>query len=368
MRREAAAVAAVIVACSASSRPLTLGGRLASSADLDAFYAPFATFLHDRLAAGDLPFWAPGAFSGQPFLADAQSGVTYPPMLLAAWLLGPIDALRAVATFHYLIAALGTYALARQLRREPHRVGLRRDRLRGLGAPRRALRGARAAGRRGLARAGPGAGRGHGERAPVAPGLRHRRARGRARAAPGQRIAAAGGAHAGDLRDLAGRARGRARAAATRPSRSRSRSAWRRVALLPRLELLRAGDGVGLRRSRRHRLAAVRRPPRRSSGASASRSSEIATLYLGAATLGARAASAARARCARRRPGAPARVADRASRWRGPRVWSAGSWTRCRSCAPWPGTSPCAASCWRSCACASWPRSPCPSRGAGPRP
>ena len=63
--------------------PLTLGGRLASSADLDAFYAPFATFLHDRLAAGDLPFWAPGAFSGQPFLADAQSGVTYPPMLLA---------------------------------------------------------------------------------------------------------------------------------------------------------------------------------------------------------------------------------------------------------------------------------------------
>ena len=37
-------------------------------------------------------------------------------MLLASWLLGPIDALRAVATFHYLIAALGTYALARPLR------------------------------------------------------------------------------------------------------------------------------------------------------------------------------------------------------------------------------------------------------------
>ena len=36
-------------------------------------------------------------------------------MLLAAWLLGPIDALRSVATFHYLIAALGAYALARQL-------------------------------------------------------------------------------------------------------------------------------------------------------------------------------------------------------------------------------------------------------------
>jgi hypothetical protein len=115
VRREAPAVAAVIVAVLGVLAPLTLGGRLASSADTDAFYAPFASFLHDRLAAGDLPYWAPGAFSGQPFLADAQSGVTYPPMLLASWLLGPIDALRAVATFHYLIAALGTYALARQL-------------------------------------------------------------------------------------------------------------------------------------------------------------------------------------------------------------------------------------------------------------
>ena len=115
MRREAPAVAAVVVAVLGVLAPLTLGGRLASSADIDAFYAPFASFLHDRLAAGDLPYWAPGAFSGQPFLADAQSGVTYPPMLLASWLLGPVDALRAVATFHYLIAALGTYALARQL-------------------------------------------------------------------------------------------------------------------------------------------------------------------------------------------------------------------------------------------------------------
>ena len=115
MRREAAAVAAVVIAVVAVLAPLTLAGRLASSADLDAFYAPFASFLHDRLAAGDLPYWAPGAFSGQPFLADAQSGVTYPPMLLASWLLDPIDALRAVATFHYLIAALGTYALARQV-------------------------------------------------------------------------------------------------------------------------------------------------------------------------------------------------------------------------------------------------------------
>ena len=66
VRREAPAIAAVVVAVLAVLAPLTLGGRLASSADTDAFYAPFATFLHDRLAAGDLPYWAPGAFWASP--------------------------------------------------------------------------------------------------------------------------------------------------------------------------------------------------------------------------------------------------------------------------------------------------------------
>ena len=42
MRREAPAVAAVVVAVLGVLAPLTLAGRLASSADTDAFYAPFA--------------------------------------------------------------------------------------------------------------------------------------------------------------------------------------------------------------------------------------------------------------------------------------------------------------------------------------
>ena len=232
MRREAPAVAAVIVAVWAVLAPLTLGGRLASSADLDAFYAPVRdASCTTGSQRGDLPFWAPGAFSGQPFLADAQSGVTYPPMLLASWLLGPIDALRAVATFHYLIAALGTYALARQLRASRtgsafgaiafaasgHLVA-RSAALGLLGgaawlAPALALAEAAASAR------------------PARRGLRDRRARGGARAAPGQRLAAARRAHAGDLRDLADRARGRARgcayAAVAIVLRARARGAWR---------------------------------------------------------------------------------------------------------------------------------------------
>ncbi len=311
MRREAAAVAAVIVAVVGVLAPLTLGGRLASSADLTAFYAPFASFLHDRLAAGDIPYWAPGAFSGQPFLADAQSGVTYPPMLLASWLLDPIDALRAVATFHYLIAALGTYALARQLGASRDRLGFRRDRVRRLGPPRRALGGARAARRRGLAGAGAGARRGDRERAAVAP--RTRAIAGLAFVlahAPRERLAAARGAHARDLRDLAGRARGRARARSARHLRSPSRSASRPSRCCPGSRCCAYAtasgyvdpDGIGSllfgdRRGLVGRFGVSR--------------SEIATLYLGAATP-ALALIGWRRGGARRRAGAPARLADRA--------------------------------------------------------
>ena len=315
----------MIVAVVGVLAPLTLAGRLASSADLDAFYAPFATFLHDRLAAGDLPFWAPGAFSGQPFLADAQSGVTYPPMLLASWLLGPIDALRAVATFHYLIAALGTYALARQLRASRtgsafgaiafaasgHLVA-RSAALGLLGgaawlAPALALAEAAATARpsrRGFAIAGT---------------------RARARAPPRKRIAAARRAHAGHLRDLAGRARGRARGALRR-RRARAR-------VRPR------GGGARCRGSSccaspRHPATSTPMASARCSSATAAAlvgrfgvsHSELATLYLGAATP-ALALIGLAPRPARRRPGAPARLADRVLDrvGRGPRRLADGS-------------------------------------------
>ena len=113
--RELAAIVAVISTVVAVLAPLTIQGRLPSGVDVFSGSVPFATFLHERLAHGDLPLWAPGAFSGQPFAADSQSGVLYPPTLLATWLLAPLTALRVVATFHYLLAALATYGFARSL-------------------------------------------------------------------------------------------------------------------------------------------------------------------------------------------------------------------------------------------------------------
>ncbi len=69
--------------------PLTLLHDLPNAYDTDAFYAPFAAFLHDRLSHGDFPLWNPFAFSGQPFAADPQSGVLYPPALVSYGLLAP---------------------------------------------------------------------------------------------------------------------------------------------------------------------------------------------------------------------------------------------------------------------------------------
>ena len=116
LAQELVALAAVVTVVMLVVSPIALAGRLPRGVDTSAAAIPFATFLHDRLAHGDLPFWAPGAFSGQPFAADAQSGVFYPPTLLASWLLAPLAALRAVATVHYLLAALATYGFARSLR------------------------------------------------------------------------------------------------------------------------------------------------------------------------------------------------------------------------------------------------------------
>ena len=116
-----------------------LHGELPRATDTTAFYGPFAAFLHDQLARGELPLWNPTAFSGQPFAADAQSGVVYPPALAAFGLLSPASGLVALAIFHYALAALGAYAFARLVGAGTDRLDLRRGRLRRLGPPRRSL-------------------------------------------------------------------------------------------------------------------------------------------------------------------------------------------------------------------------------------
>ncbi|HMG97553.1 MAG TPA: hypothetical protein VK546_01460, partial [Gaiellales bacterium] len=110
---EAAAIATVALVAAVVLAPLTLAHQLPNAYDTDAFYAPFATFLHDRLSHGDVPLWNPFAFSGQPFAADPQSGVFYPPSLVSYGLFAPATGMVVLVTFHYLLATLSSYAFAR---------------------------------------------------------------------------------------------------------------------------------------------------------------------------------------------------------------------------------------------------------------
>jgi hypothetical protein len=78
-------------------------------------FFPWYTFLGEQLRAGLIPTWNPHVFSGAPFAADPESGWMYLPVMLAfTWL--PLDAAaRAHLLLHILLAAISTYAFARQL-------------------------------------------------------------------------------------------------------------------------------------------------------------------------------------------------------------------------------------------------------------
>jgi hypothetical protein len=85
--------------------------------DLASFLYPTYRFAADSLQAGYVPFWNPHLYGGAPFAADLQSGLYYPPNLVAFLLARPFEygALVTLAALHYPLAGLGAYALAREL-------------------------------------------------------------------------------------------------------------------------------------------------------------------------------------------------------------------------------------------------------------
>jgi hypothetical protein len=73
---------------------------------------PWRRFAADALADGHLPLWNPYSRFGQPFLANPQSAVLYPPHLVFN-VLPAAFALQVTLALHLTIAALSTYALGR---------------------------------------------------------------------------------------------------------------------------------------------------------------------------------------------------------------------------------------------------------------
>lgn len=85
--------------------------------DLASFLYPTYRFAADSLQAGFIPFWNPHLYGGAPLAADLQSGLYYPPNLVAFLIARPFEygALVTLAALHYPVAGLAAYALAREL-------------------------------------------------------------------------------------------------------------------------------------------------------------------------------------------------------------------------------------------------------------
>ncbi len=88
-------------------------GVVASESDTAAFYYPLYAWSWVQLHAGHVPLWIPQVFGGYPIFADGETGLAYPPVLLALLTLSPEQGFVALRGLHLGVAALGAYALAR---------------------------------------------------------------------------------------------------------------------------------------------------------------------------------------------------------------------------------------------------------------
>src|SRR5260370_23018625 len=85
-----------------------------SSRDQGDFFFPLKLYTIDRLRLGEIPLWNPLSGNGEPWLANLQSGVFYPPSFL---FLLPGVAL-AAALYLLLHFGIGAWGMWRFLREE----------------------------------------------------------------------------------------------------------------------------------------------------------------------------------------------------------------------------------------------------------
>lgn len=87
--------------------------RAPSFRDQGDFFYPLKLYTADRLRAGELPLWNPLSGMGEPWLANLQSGVFYPPG--AFFLLpGPALAGGLFLLFHFAVAVWGMWRFLRE--------------------------------------------------------------------------------------------------------------------------------------------------------------------------------------------------------------------------------------------------------------
>ncbi len=94
--------------------PLWQGGSLIGG-DLFPYFFPQKVFLAERLQAGEIPLWNPLTGQGYPTIAESQTGVCYPPDLIAYFFLPVTPAYNVVQIVHYIFAFVGMWLFAKRV-------------------------------------------------------------------------------------------------------------------------------------------------------------------------------------------------------------------------------------------------------------
>ena len=110
-----AVVVLLSVAVVAPFVPWLLDGALLGARDTARLYAPLRSLVVDGLRSFSLPLWNPYEGTGHPLFAEGIHGVLHPVSVLAAWL-AP-SSMNALLLAYLVVAALGTWVLARELGR-----------------------------------------------------------------------------------------------------------------------------------------------------------------------------------------------------------------------------------------------------------
>jgi hypothetical protein len=108
MRRHGLAAATIVVAALAVFGPALARNEVFTFRDHLDYFQPLRWFTTEQLRAGSLPLWNPYNASGEPWLANPQTAVFYPPAWL--FLILPFStAYVAFLLFHALLLGFGAY-------------------------------------------------------------------------------------------------------------------------------------------------------------------------------------------------------------------------------------------------------------------
>lgn len=105
--------AAALVPAAVWFLPALLLRQAPSYRDQGDFFFPLKLYTADRLLAGEVPLWNPLSGAGEPWLANAQSGVFYPPTALF-FLPSPALAAALFLLLHFAIAAWGGWRFLKE--------------------------------------------------------------------------------------------------------------------------------------------------------------------------------------------------------------------------------------------------------------